>query len=99
MFARLSSYQGSPIPEAGDIERSSREVLRQVQDLPGFRGMYLLVDRASGKSKSLTLWEDGPSMWESEARASDIRSQAAQREGEQVVSVERFEVGFVHIEA
>ena len=98
MFARLSSYQGSPIPEGGDITKSSREALAQVQNLPGFRGMYLLVDRATGKSKSLTLWEDGPAMWDSEARAADIRVQTAQREGEQVLSVERFEVGFVHLE-
>ncbi len=97
MFARLSSYQGSPVPPDGDITRSSQEVLRQIQDLPGFRGVYLLVDRASGKSKSLTLWADGQAMWDSEGPAAEVRARSAAREGEQVVDVERFEVGFVHL--
>ncbi|MEU9231143.1 hypothetical protein [Streptomyces subrutilus] len=94
MFARLSTYQGSPVPAGGDLTAHSEEIVRQVQDLPGFRGVYYLVDRASGKATSLTLWDDERTMRESEEQAARIREETARREGQRVVSVEHFEVGF-----
>lgn len=99
MFARLSTYQGSPIPAAGDPTANSEAIIQLVRDVPGFRGVYYLVDRASGKAVSLTLWDDERTMRESEDRASRIREETAQREGQRIVSVERFEVGFSHLES
>ncbi|MFG2983068.1 hypothetical protein ACGFYQ_17760 [Streptomyces sp. NPDC048258] len=98
MFARLSTYQGSPVPATGDVSASSEAVVQQVQDVPGFRGVYYLVDRASGTAKSLTLWEDEETMRASEDQAARIREETAQREGQQIVSVERFEVGFSRLQ-
>ncbi|MEU9298896.1 hypothetical protein [Streptomyces sp. NPDC048269] len=98
MFARLSTYQGSPVPAAGDVSASSEAVVQQVQDVPGFRGVYYLVDRASGTAKSLTLWEDEETMRASEGQAARIREETARREGQQIVSVEHFEVGFSRLQ-
>ncbi len=98
MFARLSTYQGSPVPAGGDVTANSEAIVRQVQDVPGFRGVYYLVDRATGEAKSLTLWEDERTMQDSEEQAARIREETAQREGQRVVSVERFEVGFSHLQ-
>lgn len=98
MFARLSTYQGSPLPADGDVTANSAEIVKQVKDVPGFRGVYYLVDRASGEAKSLTLWEDERAMRESEEQASRIREETARREGQRIVSVERFEVGFSHLQ-
>lgn len=94
MFARLSTYQGSPVPAEGDLSAQTEEIVRQVQDLPGFRGVYYLVDRASGKATSLTLWDDERTLEESEEPAARVREETARREGQRIVSVERFEVGF-----
>ncbi|MEU2433183.1 MULTISPECIES: hypothetical protein [unclassified Streptomyces] len=96
MFVRLSTYQGSPVPAEGDLSASSEAVVKQVQDVPGFVGVYYLVDRASGKAVSLTLWEDEQAMLDSEERAGRIREETAHREGQRIVSVERYEVGFSH---
>ncbi|WKD33559.1 hypothetical protein [Streptomyces sp. DSM 40907] len=98
MFARLSTYQGSPVPAEGDVSGNSEAIVRQVQDVPGFRGVYYLVDRATGVAKSLTLWDDERTMMDSEEQAARIREQTAQREGQRIVSVERFEVGFSHLQ-
>ncbi|WP_405493564.1 hypothetical protein [Streptomyces sp. NBC_00096] len=98
MFARLSTYQGSPVPATGDVAASSEAIVQRVRDVPGFRGVYYLVDRASGRAMSLTLWEDERTMRESEDRGAQIREETAQREGQRIVSVERFEVGFGHLE-
>ncbi|TQK50488.1 hypothetical protein FBY35_0824 [Streptomyces sp. SLBN-118] len=98
MFVRLSTYQGSPVPSQGDLTANWEAVLKEVREAPGFRGLYYLIDRPSGKAKSLTLWEDEQTMYASEERANRLRDQVAQREGQRVVSVERFEVGFSHLE-
>lgn len=99
MYARLSTYQGTPVPSGGDMTRRADEILRQIRDLDGFQGLYLLVDRATGKEVSLTLWQDEASMRASEARAAKIRQESAAREGQRILTVERFEVGFQHIES
>ncbi|MBT2388341.1 hypothetical protein J7E87_02680 [Streptomyces sp. ISL-1] len=98
MFARLSTYQGSPVPAEGDLTANWEAILERVQDVPGFRGVYYLVDRASGKATSLTLWEDQQTMQASEDRTARLREEVARREGQRVVSVERFEVGYSHLE-
>lgn len=98
MFARLSTYQGSPVSPEGDVIAQSEAVVQRVRDVPGFLGVYYLVDRASGRAMSLTLWEDEGTMRESEELGARIREETAQREGQRIVSVERFEVGFSHLE-
>ncbi|MBT2545694.1 hypothetical protein J7E99_34690 [Streptomyces sp. ISL-44] len=98
MFARLSTYQGSPVPAEGDVTANSEAIVQQVKDVPGFRGVYYLVDRASGEAMSLTLWEDERTMRDSEEQAARIREETARREGQRIVSVEHFEVGFSHLQ-
>ncbi|QES49266.1 hypothetical protein DEJ50_17085 [Streptomyces venezuelae] len=94
MFARLSTYQGSPVPAKGDLAAKSEAIVQPVRDAPGFRGVYYLVDRASGQAASLTLWEDEAAMQASEEQAARIREEAAEREGQRILSVEHFEVAF-----
>ncbi|MEU6947740.1 hypothetical protein [Streptomyces sp. NPDC046332] len=97
MFARLSTYQGSPVPPDGDLTAKSEAIVKQVENLPGFRGAYYLVDRVTGKSRSLTLWADEASMVESEEEAARVRLESSHREGQRVVSVDHFEVAFVRL--
>lgn len=49
-------------------------------------------------AKTLTLWDDERTMLDSEEEAARIRERTAQREGQRIVSVERFEVGFSHLQ-
>lgn len=98
MYARLSTYQGTPIPGSASMTRRADEVLEQIRGLAGFQGLYLFVDRATGKEVSLTLWQDEATMQASESQAAKIRQESAAREGQRVLTVERFEVGFQHVE-
>ncbi|AWK12099.1 hypothetical protein DDQ41_27845 [Streptomyces spongiicola] len=98
MFARLSRYEGSPVPPEGDLSAHAETIVQQVRGLPGFLGVYWLVDRATGKAVSLTLWEDEETMRASEENADRIRVDTARREGQRIVSVDRYEVGFGHVE-
>ncbi|MET7549088.1 MULTISPECIES: hypothetical protein [unclassified Streptomyces] len=98
MFARLSTYQGSPVPAEGGLTANWEATLQRIQEASGFRGVFYLVDRASGKAASLTLWEDEEAMQASEDSAARLREEIAHREGQRVASVEHFEVAFGHVE-
>ncbi len=57
MFARVSTFQGPPDQTAEGIRVAREQILPAARLMDGFKGIYLLYDRESGKSLSLTLWE------------------------------------------
>jgi heme-degrading monooxygenase HmoA len=63
--------------------------LDALRELEGVREAYLLVDRASGKAATMTLWESEGALRASEDVADRVRRDAA---GDAVRSVERYEV-------
>ena len=58
----------------------------------GFKGIFILFDRESGRSLSVTLWETEEDMQASEEAALRARTESAEAAGEVVVGVERYEV-------
>jgi len=103
MYARLSTYQGSPDSEDAQVEEGLRyareEVLPRARQMDGFRGVISLLDRQSGKSLSLTLWESEEAMRASEEEANQLRSASAEAGGETVQDVERYEVTLLEMES
>jgi heme-degrading monooxygenase HmoA len=92
MFARVSTYQGSPDELEDDIRDTTENIVPAVEQIPGSLGLYVLVNRESGRSMSITLWESEAALRESEQAADRIRDASAERHQETIVSVERFEV-------
>ena len=94
MWARVTTVQGDPDKLDSMLDDLTNQVMPQVRELrdQGYRGMYVLTDRASGRSLTMTLWDSEESLRASEDRANAIRSGAVERTGEQLVGVERFEV-------
>ncbi|MFE0458719.1 hypothetical protein ACFW1A_05575 [Kitasatospora sp. NPDC058965] len=97
MFARLSTHQGEPIEAEIDLGAGSALPIEQLQQNEGFRGVYFLADRASGRTLTLTLWADEAALRDSEGTATRIRKESDLRERTATLSVERFEVGFTHL--
>ena len=66
MFARLSIAQSLPgkMDEVTRIHRDS--VLPAAKQQKGFKGLYLLGDRKTGKGLSITLWDTEADMTEGE---------------------------------
>jgi len=91
MFARVSTLSGDP-QDVGQMEGQLRQVLPSVRGLAGFKGLLAMVDRSSGKSLAVTLWESEQAMKDSEEAANKIREDTAAATGEQIIGVERFEV-------
>ena len=92
MFARVSTFQGPPDQTAEGIRVAREQILPAAKLMDGFKGIYLLYDRESGKSLSVTLWETEADMRVSKEAASRVRTQSAETSGEKVVNVERYEV-------
>jgi heme-degrading monooxygenase HmoA len=94
MFARVSTFQGT----SEQLDESTRQAIQQIvpaaRRLAGFQGVLSLIDRATGKSITMTLWQDEEAMRASEDAANRLRAQGAEASGESVVSVERYEVAF-----
>ncbi len=97
MFARVSTFQGPPDQTAEGIRVAREQILPAARLMEGFRGIYLLFDRESGKSLSITLWETEADMRASEEAASRARRESAEASGETVVGVERYEVALHEI--
>ncbi len=92
MFARVSTYQGPPDQIHEGIRYAQENIVPRVQEVEGFEGVYLLVDRQSGKSLSITLWESEEAMRASEEEANQLRSETAEAGGQEVAGVDRYEV-------
>jgi len=96
VHARVSSYQGT----GGSIESSLEqldEVVPVVRGMDGSRGLIYLVDRGSGKSISITLWESADAMRASEDAANRLRRDSSASSGDTIVGVERYEVAFLDV--
>lgn len=68
-----------------------QRILLEAEKLPGFKGAYDLVDRASGKSIAITLWESEDAMRASE-RALKSRGSDQQRGEGSLPVIESYEV-------
>ena len=91
MYARVSRYQ-VPVASLGDDIRGADETEKRVADWPGSAGLYYLVDRESGQTMAITLWDDEQSMSNSENNATQLRQETSSKSGAKLVSVERYEV-------
>lgn len=58
MYARVTTIQISPyrVEEAVGVLRE--QVVPVIQQQNGFKGYLMFVDRSTGKSVNITLWED-----------------------------------------
>ncbi len=90
--ARVSSLEGSP----GGIEKGisfiKEQIIPNASDLTGWRGILTLADRESGRAKTITFWDGPESLRASEARADELRAQAADAMGDSITGVDRYEV-------
>ncbi len=88
----MSSLEGAPEGIDEGISFIKEQIVPAVGDISGWRGIVALIDRKSGKTKTITLWDGQESLAASEDRANTLRSEAAAALNEQIVGVERYEV-------
>lgn len=92
MWARVSRFEG-PVDKVDDDIRTSRETVSElIKGSSGSEGVYYLVDRETGRSMAVTLWESEQAMRDSEQIAARIREESTAQVGGTIVGVERYEV-------
>ena len=78
MFARVSTFEGSP-DQVDELTRHAAErVLLALRDLDGFNGILGLADPQSGRVLAVTLWETEEAMRAIEEAANQLRSETAE---------------------
>lgn len=93
MFARATRIEGSPDRLDEAIRQFREQTLPAAQDLAGFGGGMLLVDRSSGAAMAVTLWETEENMAASEQFADQQRAQVAEAAGASTAPrIERYDV-------
>src|SRR3989449_9885231 len=90
MHARVTRYEGNPQHLETAIKNINEQVIPGAKKIAGFKGGYWLVDRASGKGFSVTLFESEAALKASEDAAAQLRSQASSLT--KITGVERYEV-------
>ena len=99
MFARVSRFEGRSPESIDDGVRNAREyILPAFRDLPGFRGIVVLVDRKTGNWTAMTLWSTEDAMHRSAEPADRLRRQALTT-GETMTAVEEYEIAVLEVEA
>lgn len=58
MIARLTTYEGQVSPNLDGVRMYDETAIPWLEDADGFRGLLVLVDRASERTLSLSFWEN-----------------------------------------
>jgi heme-degrading monooxygenase HmoA len=78
MFARVSTIEGKADRIDDGIKDYREHVVPEVKKMTGFKGGYLLVDRKTGKTLSITLWDTEKDLQASTRAANKLRANASQ---------------------
>jgi heme-degrading monooxygenase HmoA len=95
--ARVSVLEGSPKSLDEGTRHAQDQILPQVRQLSGFKGVVSLVDRERGRTKLITLWESDEALRASEEQANQLRQRAAEGAASRIVGVERYEVALAEL--
>jgi heme-degrading monooxygenase HmoA len=91
VFARVVRYSVEP-ERCEEALAAFEEAAREIGEIDGIQGAYVMADGDSGRIITLTLWEDREKLEASEVRASALRQQALRTVEGEIESVERLRV-------
>ena len=95
MYARSTNVQAQPSNIDAGIAFVRDEVMPALQDMDGYIGLSLLVDRESGRCIATSAWETEDALGTSTDQAAPLRERAAEIFGGDV-TVERWEIAVLH---
>ncbi len=77
-----------------ELQASQANAVPRLRQMPGYRGLLFLLDRSTGQSMAVTLWENEQALRRSEEMARQVREQTVGG-GPQpalIESIDRYEV-------
>jgi len=97
VYARISTLEGSPEHIDEELRQVRENILPQIQQQEGFKGMAALADRQTGKTLGITFWESEEALEASEEAAGRLREDSAEAMSDTIADVERYEVGLFEV--
>jgi heme-degrading monooxygenase HmoA len=97
VYARISTLEGSPEHIDEELRQVRENILPQIQQQEGFKGMAALADRQTGKTLGITFWESEEALEASEEAAGRLREDSAEAMSDTIAGVERYEVGLLEV--
>jgi heme-degrading monooxygenase HmoA len=97
VYARISTLEGSPEHIDGGLRQVRENVLPQIQQQEGFKGMVALANRKTGRTLGIPLWESEEALKASEEAADRLREDSAEAMSDTIAGVERYEVGLFEV--
>ena len=97
MRARISTLEGSPEHIDEGLRQVRENVLPQLQQQEGFKGMVALANRQTGTTLGITFWENEEALKASEEAADRLREDSAEAMSDTIAGVERYEVGLFEV--
>jgi heme-degrading monooxygenase HmoA len=91
VFARVVRYQVDP-ERCDEALAAFEEAAKEIGNIEGITGGYVMVDGDAGRIITVTLWEDRAALEASEVRASRLRQDALRSVEGDIESVERLRV-------
>jgi hypothetical protein len=92
MHARVSTYEGSVEDYDRGTEKMKSDIAPRVQAMAGCKGILTMLDRSTGRSLSITLWDNEEALAGSREEADRVRSEAASTTGSTITDVTEYEV-------
>jgi hypothetical protein len=90
--ARVTSLEGSPQQLDESFAKTNEEILPRARQLAGWKGMFALADRSSGRVKVINLYESSAALRASEEQANKLRQDVVGSTGQRIAGVEEYEV-------
>ncbi len=97
VFVRQNTVAGAPERIDNAIKFMEKQALPVVRALKGYRALLMNVDRMTGRSTVITVWDTRADLEASEAKVSGLRREAANAAGATDVKVEIFETAFAEV--
>ncbi|MBA0044732.1 hypothetical protein [Mycobacterium sp. NPDC050853] len=95
MYARSTTIQANSSSIDAGIAYVRDEVMPALQEMGGYVGLSLLVDRESGRCVATSAWETEDAMRTSTEKAASLRERASETFGGDV-SVDQWEIAVLH---
>jgi hypothetical protein len=92
MFARTSTWTGSPEALQKWADHVTDQVLPMVRNLPGVAGAVFFLDRSGDAALTLTLWDTEEAALLSDQHADASRASTVAATGVEMVSRGRYEI-------
>ena len=92
MFARTTTWSGSPEALQKWADHAVNQVMGFVKGLPGNAGVVFLIDRDSGKALTLTLWDSQSAAEATDKFAEQSRASTVAATGTELVARGSYEV-------